>query len=103
MYTEKIVAKTTKTADKSIKTGTGTVELYEDDELQELEDAGLLPEHREMLNSILVIRAQDEIRRTLVDDSPEKVLMRKVKALLKTNPDAFKALLADDSDIIITK
>lgn len=69
----------------------GFCNVYSDAELGRLVSAGLAAEHAPMLNEIIVIRAQDGLRRTLADVSVEGQL-RKASPEVKAR---VKALIAE--------
>ena len=80
---------------------TGSINVYDDDELSELKDAGLSDYHADLLNQIIVIRAQDVIRQTMRGKSaldPEtKQLAKDARDAMKLDPSVraqIEALLA---------
>lgn len=63
MFTKKIEATTTLEGKKVTKEG--TVSLYDQAEMDLFVEAGMKKEHCELLNSIVVIRAQDALRKEI--------------------------------------
>ena len=78
----------------------GTVNVYDDDELELLEEAGLSKDHQTLLNQIIVIRAQDAIRQTMrgSTDLETKQIAKRASAASKMSPEfraKLEALLAE--------
>lgn len=67
----------------------GTVELYDIEDVDDKTIAYVV----ERANQMIVIRAQDDLRQTLIDEDPNKGQMKKLRNLQKDNPEAFQALL----------
>ena len=84
----------TTTLDGAEKAKEGSVMLYSETELDDLEASGLEKPHRTLLNQIVKIRAMDAVRLTMQEQSP----LTKARALAKTNPEfaaKLKALLGE--------
>lgn len=81
----KIVEFTAKTGSAldTLKTGKGTVEVYED--IEEVR-ANITIEHFDLLNAIIIIRAQDEVRKGLRDVPLSTLVTRELKRLKKEDP-----------------
>lgn len=99
---EKIKCKRTVTKDPTGKekvwgSQEGTVNIYTDEELALLCDAGLTDEHAVLLNQIVVIRAQDTLRRTMRGQSVEDPQIAELKAL------GLKGALKDPSKLAAIK
>lgn len=84
MFIQEIEARTKQTADGTEKVAKGTVKLYEPDDLSRLVRAGMLEEHCKKLNAILIIRAQDDLRKELVEEDPIKIAQKKLKQAVKS-------------------
>ena len=83
MRIQEITAKTGSVLDGTLKEGKGIVEVYEN--LAEVR-ANITQAHVDLLNSILVIRAQDEVRKGLQDVPLTTLANRKLKELKRSNP-----------------
>ena len=79
-------AKTGSAAEGTLKEGKGIVEVYDD--LLEVRSR-ITQAHLELLNSILVIRAQDEVRKTLQDVPLTTLANRRLKELKRSNPEEY--------------
>ena len=110
MRIQEITAKTGSVLDGTLKEGKGIVEVYEN--LAEVR-ANITQVHVDLLNSILVIRAQDEVRKGL-QDVPLTTLvnrrLKELKELKKSNPAehakkqaALLGLLAEDDGFVIER
>jgi len=64
----------------------GTYLCYSEQELDDLETAGLLPKHRKWLNGIVKYKAQDELRKSLEESDPTKAMARNLMAAVKGDP-----------------
>ena len=85
----KIVEFTAKTGSEqggTLKTANGLVEVYAD--LTEVREK-ITQAHVDLLNSILVIRAQDEVRKGLQDVPLTTLANRKLKELKRSNPKEY--------------
>ena len=99
---EKVKCKRTTATDKQGKVKTwgsqeGSVNIYTDEELATLCDAGLTDEHAVLLNQIVVIRAQDALRRTMRGQTTEDPQIAELKAL------GLKGALKDPSKLAAIK
>lgn len=54
-----------------------------------------LPYVVERANQMIKIRAQDELRQTLVDEDPAKAVLKKLRASMKADPEGFKTKLEE--------
>mgnify|MGYP001569460101 FL=1 len=86
MRIQAITAKTGSAVDGTLKEGKGIVEVYEN--LAEVR-ANITQAHVDLLNSILVIRAQDEVRKGLQDVPLTTLANRKLKELKRSNPKEY--------------
>ena len=86
MRIQEITAKTGSVLDGTLKEGKGIVEVYEN--LAEVR-ANITQAHVDLLNSILVIRAQDEVRKGLQDVPLTTLANRKLKELKRSNPKEY--------------
>jgi hypothetical protein len=76
---------------------TGSVNVYDDDELELLAEAGLSGDHQKLLNQIIVIRAQDAIRQTMrgsASDPQARALAKQVSKAAKASPELMKQIEA---------
>ena len=80
---------------------TGSINVYSNDELHKLKNAGLSDYHAELLNQIIVIRAQDVIRQAMRGksalDPATKQLAKDARDAMKLDPSVraqIEALLA---------
>jgi len=72
----------------------GTYLCYSEQELDDLETAGLLPKHRKWLNGIVKYKAQDELRKSLEESDPTKAMARNLIAAAKDDPTKLAKLKA---------
>ena len=87
---ENFTVKTGEKGSADYQEAPGSVMLYSDEELSMLSKAGLVDQHKTLLNQIVKIRAMDATRLTLTDKSPAA----KLKAAFKTNPELLAKALA---------
>lgn len=91
MKTINIDVKTTVKSTGEVRKASGICQVY--DNLTEARNS-LTEEHFEMLNSIIVIRAQDKLRLTLKEQDEDKLTLKAIKEMMKNDPEMKAKLQA---------